>query len=225
MERKEKVFQGSPNQNQITPKTKVKFESPPRAPREQHKPRMQDFRTRIDPPRWGLTALGGVESILEPHEVRWEIFLPPPICCFFPIHPPLFPPCHWVHTTPSRRRGARTRGPTTSAATVSASPRSCVRVAARGRGDRPPPSRRRPVRTTAARRRPVSLFLGGRRVTAHPAACHVSAHPRGISAAPCLLLSLFRRRFSFFAAFPTNKGTPARTRSPGTSARSATRRT
>ncbi|EJK51608.1 hypothetical protein THAOC_29204, partial [Thalassiosira oceanica] len=29
---------------------------------------MQDFRTRIDPPRWGLTALGGVESILEPHE-------------------------------------------------------------------------------------------------------------------------------------------------------------
>ena len=42
----------------------------PTQPDIHNPPCMQDFRTRIDPPKWGLTVLGGVESILEPHEVR-----------------------------------------------------------------------------------------------------------------------------------------------------------
>ena len=162
MERKEKVFQGSPNQNQITPKTKVKFESPRASRPPEH----------TQTPHAGLPNKNRPSSVgphgprrrrVDPRAARGEMGdLPPASHLLFLFDSPssfsslsLGP-----HTAPSRRRGARTRGPTTSAATVSASPRSCVRGAARGRGDRPPPSRRRPVRRTA-RRRPVSSFSGG----------------------------------------------------------------
>ena len=178
---------------------------------------MQDFRTRIDPPKWGLTVLGGVESILEPHEVRRSPparSISPSVAWFLDFTPPgSLSLRHFSRAVPgpqaARRADARDdylrrqgRGlPTFMRPGFGAAGAGSSSAAARAEDDGGSST--------------PSEFPGGTCHSPPPRVPTFPCEPSLTPAAPRLLPSV--------PLFP--QGTPARTRSRGTSAPSATRPT